>query len=153
MESFTFTYRNKQVSAWMDIVKKQIGTHEFHLRGKDGHQLFIFRRTSGKWHFAYGELTDELRDAIMDALIMKYEPDCAITFMYKGERQIVTVGWVIGRGHWSVMVNQYYRGYISKHQESGVYSWHIHNPGGWLLPRHMDKFVEMVKAGKCGKIT
>ncbi|MCL7987717.1 hypothetical protein M8998_07185 [Sphingobacterium sp. lm-10] len=149
METLTFTYRNKQISAKMEIIQKHMSFTEYHLHGKDGHQLFIFRRESSKWRFVYGSLFDELRECILDALILRFHDDVVKTFMYKGERQIVTVSEVKGNsGTWNVMINRYYIGFVSRNFESGAYSWHIHNEGGWIRPRHMELFMEMIKDGR-----
>ncbi|MFD2600173.1 hypothetical protein ACFSQ3_14540 [Sphingobacterium corticis] len=151
MNTLTFTYRNKTITAPMEVVKKHMSSTEYHLSGKTG-QLYIFRHESTKWSLAYGNLTDELRECILDALIMQFEPHIVKTFIYKGERQIVTVGEVSGNsGTWHVMINHYYIGYLLHHSDSGAYSWHIHNGGGWIRPRHMDLFIDMLKDGKIKK--
>lgn len=147
METLTFTYRGKEVTAKMEVIQKHLSCHEYHLIGKNRVQLFIFRKNGNHWHHAYGHLRDDLREAILDALIMRFEPGIVTTFMYKGERQIVTVGYINGGGCWRVNINHYYIGNISHHGSKG-FRWHIHNEGTWLLPRHMEMFIDMIKMGK-----
>lgn len=75
----------------MEVIQKHVACVEYYICGKDGHQLFIFRREFSKWRFVYGYVTEELRESILDALIMKFQWDVVKTFMYKGESQNVTV--------------------------------------------------------------
>lgn len=148
MESLTFLYRGKEVTAKMEVIQKHLAGWEYHLQGKDGVRLFIFRKDGNEWSHVYGSLNKELREAILDALIMRFESDIITTFFHKGERQIVTVGFALGSGQWFVMINHFFIGSIAYDTYGKKFIWHIHNGGTWLLPRHMEKFIEMIKQGK-----
>lgn len=148
MDKLVFTFEGREITAPLEVIFKRHGLYEYHLLGKDRRRIFVFIKNGNQWFHHYGHMRDDLKEVIISALIMRFESDIVTTFFYKGERQIVTVGFANGSGQWFVMINHFFKGSISYNTRDKNFIWHIHNPGGWLLPRHMEKFVEMIKQGK-----
>lgn len=139
--------RGKVLFAKIECVEKAFRAVDFQLIGKDGISLYIFRKEDNKWRCAYGALADDIKESVIDALILRYEPDVIKVFTYKGERQVVKVSFAIGAACWHVNINGYYIGCINYNEFNNRYLHHIHNES-WLLPRHMEKFIEMIKSGQ-----
>ncbi|WP_148910033.1 hypothetical protein [Sphingobacterium allocomposti] len=146
METLKFTYRGKEITAPMEIVQKYGNVMTFHVIGKNG-QRFIFLKYGNEWSHIEGTLSASLREAILDALIMRFEFAAVKTFIYQGKRQIVTVNWVYGGGVWDVKINHISRGWIAFYENEG-FRWRISEGETWLKPRHMEYFIELIKAGK-----
>lgn len=146
MEKLSFVYRGKEITAPMEIVRKYADVIEFHLLGKDG-QRFIFLKYGNEWSHVHGTISASLREAILDALILRFEDAAVKTFIYRGKRQIVSVRWVYGGGEWWVMINHKQYGSIAFYENEG-FRWRISERETWLKPRHMEYFIELIKAGK-----
>jgi len=148
MNSLTFVYKGREITAPLEVIDKGLNTIDYHLRGKDGLSLFIFRYMGPlNWSHIYGELKDDLKEAILDALIERFERTVVKVFWWRGQRQIVEVSFPLGGGAFNVRINKFFIATIQYEETTGTYSYHYHNPS-WLKDRHMEYFIELIKAGK-----
>ena len=148
MDKLVFTFEGRTITAPLEVIFKRHGIYEYHLLGKDKRRVFVFTKHYNEWAHHYGHMRSDLKEVIISALIMRFEPDIVTTFLLKGERQIVTVGYALGSGQWFVMISHFYIGSITYSVCDRRFNWNIRNGGGCLKPRHMEKFIDMIKLGK-----
>lgn len=147
MYTLQFTFRDREISAKMEIDDMGKFTFEYRIFSKDGGKQFVFQKSGlSNWCHVSGDLIPELKEAILDALILRFGEHVVKVFWYKGERQIVEVSFPSGGGSWNVNINQYFIGTIKYNPGTKEFSWNIRNES-WLLDRHMEYFVELIKKG------
>ncbi|WDF67670.1 hypothetical protein PQ465_15320 [Sphingobacterium oryzagri] len=148
MQPLEIHYRGKIRYAPIECLEKGFGLKDYRLMGKNGVSIYIFRKEEDVWRMAYGDLDAELREAIISALILRFDPHVVKVFLYKGARQVVEVSYATGANCWNVHINHFYIGHITHNKKEGKWTYSIRNKGTWLLPRHMEAFIEMIKSGE-----
>lgn len=148
MDKLIFTFEGRKITAPLEVISIRYGFYEYHLLGKDKRRTFVFTKHDNKWAHHYGHMRDDLKEVILSALIMKFERNVVTTFILNSERQIVKVSSVYGKARWSVQINGVYVAYIDYSIKPRGYTWEIQSKKTWLLPRHMEKFIQMIKNDK-----
>lgn len=148
MDKLIFTFEGRLITVPLEVISVRYGIYEYHLLAKDKRRVFVFTKHEDKWAHHYGHMRDNLKQVILSALIMKFESDVVTTFMLNGERQIVKVRAVYGIPRWSVQINNFYVAFIDYDTATRNFSWKMQGKKTWLLPRHMEKFITMIKSGK-----
>ncbi|WP_343566551.1 hypothetical protein [Sphingobacterium sp.] len=64
---------------------------DYHLYSKNGLAFYIFRKSQGVWQLAFGVLADDIKEACIDALILRFDTDVPELFYHHGKRQVVEV--------------------------------------------------------------
>jgi len=59
--------------AQLSVNDRGLGMRDYNLTGKDGLSLYIFRKEQGEWKCAYGYLDEDIKQAIIDALILRFD--------------------------------------------------------------------------------
>lgn len=75
----------------MSIEDKGMGMKDYHLYNKNGLAFYVFRKSQGFWELAYGELANDIKEACIDALILRFDTDVPELFYHHGKRQVVEV--------------------------------------------------------------
>jgi len=147
MDPLIVHFKDKVLTIPIESLKQGFGLDEYKLTGKDGHSIYLFRKDGNEWSHTFGELPQPLIDAIIDALILRFNYGIVKVFWYKGERQIVEVYHPKGGGGWVVKINYIYKAGITYNPDDDRYAWYIHNEC-WLKERHMLYFIELIKKGE-----
>lgn len=136
--------------ARLEVKDKHQGCSDYTLTHKNGYTIYIFRDTMGSWEHVYGELAEDIREAIIDALILRFTKPTKM-FYYKGDRIVVDVSFAPGSGQFFVRGNKFYLGSISFHipygAKEGEFRYHIHNPEEWLTDKEMQEYISMIERG------
>lgn len=74
MDSITFRYKERTITARMEIVEKGGCLIDYIVYANKNAQIFYFRKQGG-WVLAYGNMPDDLRDAIIAALKERFGED------------------------------------------------------------------------------
>lgn len=146
MEPLIVHYKNKVLRIPIEHLKEGFGLDEYKLTGKDGMSIYLFRKEGNTWSCTYGDLSPDLIDAIIDALIPRFNSRVVKLFWYNGERQVVEVSHPAGGGGWCVNINYCYKAEIVYNPNTKEFQWYYHNPS-WLKDRHMRYFIELIKQG------
>ncbi|TDQ79599.1 hypothetical protein [Sphingobacterium yanglingense] len=150
MKPLEIRCRNKVMFAKLEIKDKYRGCTDYTLTHKNGFTIYVFRDTMGTWEHVYGELAEDIREAIIDALILRFTKPTKM-FYFKGERIVVDVSFANGSGQWFVNGNKFYLGNISFHvpygANEGEFRYNIHNPAEWLTDSLMKEFISMIERG------
>jgi len=59
----------------MTVHDKSMGMKDYHLYNKNGLAFYVFRKSQGVLELAFGELADDIKEACIDALIMRFDSD------------------------------------------------------------------------------
>lgn len=138
--------RNRVMYVRMNIEDKGMGMRDYHLYGKDGLSFYVFRRSQGEWELAYGVMPDDLKDACIDALILRFDHDSPQLFYTNGKRNIVRVSAKKG-GVWHVYVNNFYVVSIQYDQFSKKFEYHLEAETP-LTDDHIQKYIAMIQRGE-----
>jgi len=83
--------RNRVLYVRMTIQDKSMGMKDYYLYNKNGHTFYIFRKLQGVWELVYGAMAEDLKQACIDALIIRFDTDVPELFYHHGVRQVVEV--------------------------------------------------------------
>jgi len=123
---------------------KPFGSREVTLTAKNGVSIYIFRKEIGIWKLAYGDLPDDLREACIDAIILRLDDAVAEMYYDKGKRQIVEIR-PKPKGLWHVFINHAYAASI-RHDGR---NWEFHfDEDSSLDNDRMTKYVGMISMGQ-----
>lgn len=139
--------RNRVMFAKIESKDKGLGVKEYTLTHKNGFTIYIFRKEMSKWRHVYGELDDDIKEAILDALILRFGKPTKM-FYFRGERMVVEVSWVNGGGGWHIYGNNYFIGSITYNELTDTFRCHITNPVDWLTNTEMDEYISMIRRGE-----
>lgn len=127
----------------MSIEDKGMGMRDYHLYGKDGLSFFVFRRSLGVWELAYGVMPDDVREACIDALILRYDHDSPELFYKDGKRNVVRISAKKG-GVWHVYVNTTYVASIQYDEYAKKFEYHLDDDTP-LTAEHIEKYIGMIQ--------
>ncbi|MDR2275343.1 MAG: hypothetical protein LBF27_30830 [Sphingobacterium sp.] len=97
-----------------------------------------------KWEHVYGDLVDGLREAIIDALILRFTKPTKM-FYFKGKRMVIDIGWTNGGGSWHIYANRFFIGTIAYPRTGTDFRFLIHNEAEWLTDEMKEEFISMLK--------
>lgn len=140
-------YKNKVLTIAIKSLKQGFGLDIYMLTGKDRRTFYLFQKVGNKWTHTSGELPSILTEAMIDALILRYNFGVVKVFWFRGQRQIVEVYHPNGGGGWVIKINYYYMGSITYNPDGNRFRWYILN-SSWLKEKHMLYFIELIKKGK-----
>lgn len=140
--------RNRMLYVKFSIKEKGIGHRDYTLEDKNGQSIYIFRQEMSNFRLAYGELADDVREACIDALILRFDTNCVEMFYYKNERKVVDVSFAQGADNWAVYVNRTWIGSIRAKSSSVDLKYHEHNPCEALTPERIAKYIQWIREGK-----
>jgi len=83
--------RNRVMYVQMTVHDKSMGMKDYHLYNKNGLAFYVFRKSQGVWELVFGELAGDIKEACIDALIMRFDSDVPELFYHHGVRQVVDV--------------------------------------------------------------
>jgi len=61
--------------AQITVHDKSMGMKDYHLYNKNGLAFYVFRKSQGEWELAFGLLADDIKEACIDALILRFDTD------------------------------------------------------------------------------
>ncbi|KGE14606.1 hypothetical protein [Sphingobacterium deserti] len=148
MKPLEIHVRNRVLFARVQEVNKSIGSSDYTLYDKNGVSIYIFRNSMSKWEHVYGNLADDVREACLDALILRFDKYCTDMFYYKGERQVVDVGFTQGADSWHVRVNRFHYGAIRMSSKTMDLEYLEHHKCEALTCERMEKYFRWIREGK-----
>jgi hypothetical protein len=148
MKPLEIHIRDKVIFARVKVMHRSIGSSDYTLYDKNGVSIYIFRNTMGNWEHAYGKLADDVREACLDALILRFDRNCTEMFYYKGERQVVDISFAAGGSSWHVLVNRYHKGSIKLSDMTMELAYCEHNRCEALTCERIEKYFRWIREGK-----
>lgn len=153
MELLNIVYQEKVLSIRYEIEDQSECrkiTCDYYVYGKNG-QKYTIRQSYGKWDLLEGVLKDDLANAIIDALIYKYEKNFLALCYYDGKRQLIRISNLdyIGQNHaYSLMVNNTDLGWISYKSGSGwEHNLRVNLTAQWFGTPEIDIIIQMIENG------
>ncbi|APU97916.1 hypothetical protein BV902_17555 [Sphingobacterium sp. B29] len=70
---------------------KSMGMKDYHLYSKNGLAFYVFRKSQEVWQLSFGVLADDIKEACIDALILRFDKDVPELFYHHVKRQVVEV--------------------------------------------------------------
>jgi len=138
--------RNRVLFVKMSIEDKGMGMRDYYLYDKNGKSFYIFRRSQGIWELAYGNLADDVREACIDALILRYDHDSPELFYKDGKRNVVKISAKKG-GLWHVYVNNTYVASIQYDEFAKKFEYYLEAETP-LTVEHIEKYIGMIQRGE-----
>ncbi|MFU1859400.1 hypothetical protein ACK8HY_20545 [Sphingobacterium sp. NGMCC 1.201703] len=138
--------RNRIMFVKMTIADKGMGMRDYYLYGKNGRSYYIFRRSQGIWELVDGVMPDDVREACIDALILRYDHDSPELFYNSGKRNIVRIS-AKKASIWHVYVNTTYVASIQYDQFSKKFKYHLEDDTA-LTDDHIKKYIAMIQRGE-----
>ncbi|MDR2274338.1 MAG: hypothetical protein LBF27_25750 [Sphingobacterium sp.] len=135
--------RNRVMYVRMSIEDKGMGMRDYYLYDKNGKSFYIFRRSQGVWELAYGVMPDDVREACIDALILRYDHDSPELFYTNGKRNVVRISAKKG-GIWHVYVNTTYVASIQYDEFAKKFEYHL-DDNTPLTVEHIEKYIGMIQ--------
>jgi len=123
--------------------RKPFGSLEVTLLSKNGVSIYLFRKEQGTWRLAYGFLEEDIKEACIDAIILRFDTSVAEMFYHEGKRQVVEIRSK-PKGLWHIFVNDVYTGSIT----SDGKKWDYHfEEDSCITDDHMKKYIGMISVG------
>ncbi|MEI2271843.1 hypothetical protein OHD16_06780 [Sphingobacterium sp. ML3W] len=138
--------RNRVLFVKMSIEDKGMGMRDYHLYDKNGLSFYVFRKSQGEWELAYGVLADDVREACIDALILRYDHDSPELFYKDGKRNVVRISAKKG-GIWHVYVNTTYVASIQYDEYAKKFEYYLEAEIP-LTVEHIEKYIGMIQRGE-----
>jgi len=138
--------RNRVMYVQMTVHDKSMGMKDYHLYSKNGLDFYVFRKSQGIWELAYGELADDIKEACIDALILRFDSDVPELFYHQGKRQIVKVR-AKEYSLWHIYLNNAYVGSIQYFTFTKQFNYHIED-NSLLTDDHAQNYIAMIQPGK-----
>jgi hypothetical protein len=123
-----------------------MGMKDYYLYNKNGHTFYVFRKSQGVWELAYGALADDLKEACIDALIIRFDDDVPELFYHQGKRQVVEVR-AKKYSLWHIYLNNAFVGSITCDKTTGMFQYHI-DDNCLLTDDHIQKYIGIIQHGK-----
>ncbi|WP_313157814.1 hypothetical protein [Sphingobacterium multivorum] len=101
-------------------------------------------RESG--NLAFGVLADDIKEACIDALILRFDTDVAELFYHHGKRQVVEVR-AKKYSLWHIYLNNAYVGSIKYDTFTKQFNYHLED-NGLLTGDHVQKYIAMIQRGE-----
>ncbi|MFD1770804.1 hypothetical protein [Sphingobacterium suaedae] len=139
--------RGRVMHVTFSIEEKGFGMRDFVLIGKNKTSVYVFRKSQMEWGCAYGELDRDIKEAIIDALLLRFDPIATDVFYHKGVRQVVEVRAKKG-GIWHFFINNAYRGSMQYDKFLHTFDYHFDGEDGVLTELHMQKYIGMIQRGE-----
>ncbi|MCT1524988.1 hypothetical protein [Sphingobacterium hotanense] len=139
--------RNRVMYAQLSVNDRGLGMRDYNLTGKDGLSLYIFCKEQGEWKCAYGYLDEDIKQAIIDALILRFDWTIKDLFYLDGERHVVEIRSKKG-GLWHIYDNNRYIASISYDRFTRQFEYHLDDPTRSVTEAHLRKYTEMIKRGE-----
>lgn len=138
--------RNRVMYVQMTVHDKSMGMKDYHLYNKNGLAFYVFRKSQGVWELELGELADDIKEACIDALIMRFDSDVPELFYHHGVRQVVEVR-AKKYSLWHIYLNNVYVGSIQHDKYSKSFDYHIEE-NSLLNDNHVQKYIGMIQHGE-----
>lgn len=135
--------RNRVLYVQISIQDKSMGMKDYYLYHKNGHSFFIFRKSQGVWELAYGMMAEDLKQACIDALIIRFDDDVPELFYHQGVRQVVEVR-AKKYSLWHIYLNNAYVGSIEHDKYSKAFDYHIEDDS-LLTDDNIQKYIGMIQ--------
>ncbi len=124
-----------------------IGSTDYTLFDKDGVSIFIFQNDMVGWSQVYCEWPDDVREACIDALILRFQKLTEMVY-YKGDRKVVEFKFATGVAAWFVIVNKFFRGQITFSEHNMQFIRPRHNPDKVLTSERIEKYKDWIRDGQ-----
>ncbi|MNK26440.1 hypothetical protein D3C87_447760 [compost metagenome] len=138
--------RNRVLYVQISVHDKSMGMKDYYLYNKNGHTFYIFRKSQGVWELAYGELSEDIKEACIDALIIRFDDDVPELFYHHGKRQVVEVR-AKKYSLWHIYLNNGYVGSIEHDKYTKKFDYHLEDEG-LLTDDHVQKYIGMIQRGE-----
>ncbi len=138
--------RNRVMYVQMSIHDKTMGMKDYHLYNKNGIAFYVFRKSQGVWELAYGQLADDVKEACIDALIIRFDNDVPEIFYHQGKRQVVEVR-AKKYSLWHIYLNNAYVGSIEHDKYTKKFDYHIEDDS-LLNDDNVQKYIGMIQRGE-----
>jgi len=123
-----------------------MGMKDYHLYNKNGIAFYVFRKSQGVWELAYGQLADDVKEACIDALIIRFDNDVPEIFYHQGKRQVVEVR-AKKYSLWHIYLNNAYVGSIEHDKYTKKFDYHIEDDS-LLNDDNVQKYIGMIQRGE-----
>ncbi len=143
MKPLEIICRNRVLYARITIEDKGTDMRDYYLHNKNGISFYIFRKEEGIWKLVYGLLDDDIQEACIDALILRFDDDVPEIFYHQGQRQIVRISSEKGL-IWLVYLNETYCGHIDFHAPSMGFNYKIEHET-LLTDENFKKYIHMIR--------
>ena len=138
--------RNRVMYVQMTVHDKSMGMKDYHLYNKNGLAFYVFRKSQGVWELAFGELADDIKEACIDALIMRFDSDVPELFYHHGVCQVVEVR-AKKYSLWHIYLNNAYVGSIQHDKYAKNFDYHIED-NSLLTDDQVQKYIGMIQHGE-----
>ncbi|MGJ1379271.1 hypothetical protein ACR79Q_24300 [Sphingobacterium multivorum] len=138
--------RNRVMYAQITVHDKSMGMKDYHLYNKNGLAFYVFRKSQGVWQLAFGVLADDIKEACIDALILRFDTDVPELFYHHGKRQLVEVR-AKKSSLWHIYLNNAYVGSIQYDTFTKQFNYHL-DDNGLLTDDHVQKYIAMIQRGE-----
>lgn len=146
MKPLEIHYKDRVLFAQITINDKGLGMRDYYIYNKNKVTFYVFRKEQGDWILAYGQLDDDIKEAVIDALILRYDHDVPEMFYHQGKRYVVRVS-PKPDSLWNFFVNHDYTASIKYDKFSKTFEYHC-RPDGMLKDDHMKKYIAMIERGE-----
>ncbi|WP_286732816.1 MULTISPECIES: hypothetical protein [Sphingobacterium] len=148
MENLDFVYKNKRYKVMVEVIDEGKTTIDYYVYGKNNAK-FLFKQQYHLWRLEEGNLSKELENIIIDALIHKYETKM-VCLAYHGEkREVITVADLNYTGQkyaYSFMVNNSDMGNIHYCENQGwVNNLTLKFSAQWFTAADLNIVIEMIE--------
>ena len=138
--------RGRVMFAQISIQDKGLGMRDYYVYHKNKVTFYVFRKSQGDWELAYGHLADDIKEACIDALILRFDDDVPELFYHKGKRQVVEVR-AKKYSLWHIYLNNAYVGSIDYDKYTKKFDYHIED-NSLLTDDHVQKYIGMIQRGE-----
>jgi len=138
--------RNRVLYVQISVHDKSMGMKDYYLYNKNGHTFYVFRKSQGFWELAYGELSEDIKEACIDALIIRFDDDVPELFYHQGQRRVVEVR-AKKYSLWHIYLNNAYVGSIEHDKYSKTFDYHIEDDS-LLTDDNVQKYIGMIQRGE-----
>ncbi|MFD2968543.1 hypothetical protein [Sphingobacterium bambusae] len=132
MKSLEVHARGRVMYVKYSTERKPFGSLEVTLLAKNGVSIYLFRKEQGTWRLAYGFLQENIKEACIDAIILRFDTS-VVEILPKP------------KGLWHVFVNDIYTSSIS----SDGKKWDYHfEEDSCITDDHMKKYIGIISLGQ-----
>ncbi|WP_312482969.1 hypothetical protein, partial [Sphingobacterium multivorum] len=115
-------------------------------RGQYVQQRGQYHHYIQEWQLAYGVLADDIKEACIDALILRFDTDVPELFYHHGKRQVVEVR-AKKYSLWHIYLNNAYVGSIQYDTFTKQFNYHL-DDNCLLTDDHVQKYIAMIQRGE-----
>ncbi len=143
MKPLEILCRNRVMYAQITEHDKSMCMKDYHLYNKNGLAFYVFRKSQGVWQLAFGVLADDINEACIDALILRFDTDVPELFYHQGKRRVVEVR-TKKYSLWHIYLNNAYVGSIQYDTFTKQFNYHI-DDNCLLTDDHVQKYIAMIQ--------